>query len=139
MNGYESYLDISMLSKVVSEFSWPAPYKLEDDLPDRLIIVFPKCELYFSVDVDGESEVSFIWNTGGRENNIELIEALMIVVPGFERMKEPFSELNLINDRSLPVTPTVVKNNLRDTCTVLIEYFSKSIVGDFSWAARYSA
>ena len=43
----KEYMTVEVVSEVMSELEWPAPYTIEEDLPDGIAVLFPKCTLYF--------------------------------------------------------------------------------------------
>jgi hypothetical protein len=47
MFDFKHYLTMDLVADVVSEFRWPREYHLEDDLPDGIILSFPKSRFAF--------------------------------------------------------------------------------------------
>jgi hypothetical protein len=53
------FLTVDVLAGVLAERSWPAPYTLEDDLPDGIEIVLPRCTLFASEGFESEMTIRF--------------------------------------------------------------------------------
>jgi len=132
----KSYLTMDLLREVLAEFEWPAPYELEDDLPDGIVVAFPHCHLYISDDYLGDVYLRFLTEDTGTEEMLELGHAMDAFVPQ-PRFGDPPSTPGLINDRSVYGSVEKVRNNLRDLCTVLLTHLRPVLLGDFSWAQSY--
>ena len=133
------YLTLELLAEIVSEYEWPAPYTLEDDLPDGIIMKFPNSNLVFSEGFESDMDLQFLPEDTGTDTNLGFTHALMAIVPEAERdPKKPLTP-GLINDDPPAASPIKVKNGLRDLCTIALYHLKPCILGDFSWVAKYRA
>ena len=126
------------LAEVLSEFEWPAPYTLEDDLPDGIVMTFPKCHLYFSEGFESEMLLKFLSEDTGTEENLTLQHALLAIREDPTRsgaMLEP----ELIRDSSPFASLDKVKNGIRNLCTLVLSLLRPCLLGDFSWVALHKA
>lgn len=137
MENTPTYMTVELLSQITGEFEWPAPYTFEDDSPDGVIMSFPKCTLYFAEGVDSEVEVDFLTEETKTPYTLEVIHALSVLIPDFDKKVDPYDHLELIEDTSIGASEEKLKNDLRDKCTLIITYLSKTLLGDFSWVEQY--
>lgn len=134
----ETYFTQEVLSEVLSEFEWPAPYKLEDWLPDGIAMVFPKCCLFFMEGFESSMLLKFVPEDTGLDASLTLEEALLAFAPESSRTGAPYTP-GLILDQSPYASVDVVKNRLRDLCKIILTHFQACLLGDFSWVERYKA
>jgi len=132
----KSYMTMGILREVLAEFEWPAPYELEDDLPDGIVVAFPRCHLYISDDYLGDVHLRFMTEDTGTNEMLRLGHAMAALVPQ-RKYGEPPSTPGLINDTSVDGSVEKVRNNLRNMCTVLLTHLRPVLLGDFSWAQIY--
>ena len=124
---------MDVLAQVLSERDWPAPYKLEDGLPDNIAVVFPKCTLYFEEGFEGDMDVSFSADDTGLDSDVRLHDVLVSMGGVGDRTP------GLINQFAPAASLDKVKNGIRDLCTILLTHFRPSLTGDFSWVEKYRA
>ncbi|MFT3764413.1 MAG: hypothetical protein QM820_02680 [Minicystis sp.] len=129
----EEYLTIEVLSEVVSQLDWPAPYTLEDELPDGISMIFPKCTLFFGEGFESEMYLKFIPEDTGLDNAVTLKEVL-VALGG-----RPTPQLKLVDDGSSGASVATVKNGIRKLCTILLAHFRETLLGDFWWVEPYKA
>jgi hypothetical protein len=127
------YMTVEVVSEVLSEFEWPAPYTLEDDLPDGIAMVFPKCTLYFVEGFESDMYLEFLAEDTGLDNSVTLKQVL-VSMGGI-----PTPKLKVIDDLSRGASLATVKNGLRILCTIILTHFRSSILGDFGWVEHYKA
>ena len=132
----ERFLTVQLLEKIASEFDWPEEYSLEDDLPDGIIMRFPKSSLYFCEGSDGEVELEFLSVDTGVDD-LNLVDALTVLVPDYEVNPNPFPHLNLRDDSSIYGTPEKVENGIWDICILVNEYMKPHLKGDFGWVGKF--
>ena len=135
----ETYLTLDLVSTIVSKYEWPAPYTLEDDLPDGVIMRFPKCSLYFSEGFESDMDLNFLPQDTGTDIVLGFTHALLALVPEAERdPNKPLTPV-LTGDDSPGASLDKVKNGLRDLCTIALYHLKPCLLGDFSWVATYQA
>ena len=125
----ERFMTVDVLSQVLSEFEWPAPYTLEDWLPDSIGVVFPKCTLTFSEGFESDMQLKFLDRDTGLGNSVTLNEVLISMggpdTPGLIDYFSPGASLEK------------VQNEVRDLCTMVLTHFKATLLGDFSWVESY--
>jgi hypothetical protein len=94
----ERFMTVEVLSEVLSEFEWPAPYTLEDWSPDGILMAFPKSNVFFVEGFEGDMPVKFLPEDTGMGQTLTLEHALLAIGPAPERTGGPLTP-NLINDR----------------------------------------
>jgi hypothetical protein len=129
-----TFLTLEVLSDVFAEFSWPAPYTLEED-PDGIEVCFPRCHLYVTEGFESSMALEFLPQSNGLDHSVSMTDALAVLreVPGRTLPAQP----TLIDYFSPQASLEKVKNELRDLCTLLFTYFRSSLEGDFEWVAAY--
>ena len=138
MNNPPRFLTIDVLSDILKDFQWPTTYELEDDLPDGIVMQFPRCNLYFREGFAGDVEILFLTEDTDTDANISLGEALLVIAPRAERGPGPLTP-GLIDDTSIYGSLEKVQNGIRDLCTIVMYHLKPCILGDFSWVAQYKA
>ena len=130
------FMTMDVLAGVLAEFEWPAPYTLEDELPDDIWMNFPKCHLGFSEGFESEMRVVFSTEDTHTDSNLTLDSAIVALqsTPGFV---DPYPNLKLIKYFSPQASLVKVQNQLRDLCTLILAYLQPCILGDFSWVESY--
>ena len=134
----KQYMTMEVLSGVLAEFEWPVPYTLEDELPDGIVMSFPRSHLFFVEGFEGDVSLQFLPEDTGTGRAYKLVHALSILVPESERNGSPITP-NLIEDESPYASLDKVKNGLRDLCTIALTHLRPCIAGDFSWVAAWEA
>lgn len=134
----QQFLTMQTAQEVLAEFAWPAPYTLENELPDGVAMVFPRCTLMFAEGFGGEMRVLFSPADTGVPDRLSLGHALMALrsAPGAEALPP---EPPLIRDIAGPGSVDKVKNGIRDLSTLLLTYLVPCLLGDFSWVRTYQA
>lgn len=131
-------MTMEVLSEVLSELEWPAPYTLEDELPDGIVMSFPDCDLFFMEGFESEMVLEFPPSRTGMDRSLTLDHALLALSPdpaGSGGLPTP----GLINDRSPAPSVDKVKNGIRDLCKMVLTHLQPCILGDFSWVDKYKA
>jgi hypothetical protein len=131
-----SYLTMEIVREVLAEFEWPAPYELEDDLPDGILVAFPRCRLTISDDYLGDVHLHFSTEDTGTKDMLSLGHAMAAFVPRPEH-GAPASTPGLSHDMSIRGSVEKVRNNLRDLCTILLTHLRPVLLGNFAWAQRH--
>ena len=128
------YLTPPVLSEVMAEFPWPAPYTFKADF-DGIEIDLPRCHLYVTEGFESDMDLAFLPESTGLDEMVSVGDALRALKdnPGRALPLEP----NLINFFSPGASLDKVKNDLRDLFTLLFTYFRSSLDGDFSWTTTY--
>jgi hypothetical protein len=132
------FLTMDLLAEVLAEFQWPAPYTLEDELPDGIIVVFPRCRLFFVEGFESEMSLKFLPEDTGLDETVTLKHALVALRSDPER-SGALPEPRLINYFSPKASEEKVRNGIRDLCTLVLTYLRPCLLGDFSWVERYKA
>jgi len=93
-------MTIEVLSDLLREFEWPAPYELEDWLPDGIAVVFPKCQLFFSEGFESHLSLKFLAESPGLGETVDL-HALMVSLgglhtPGLDKTHLPQASLEKV-------------------------------------------
>jgi hypothetical protein len=131
-------MTMEVLADVLSEFDWPAPYVLEDELPDGIVMRFPRSSLFFVEGFEGDMALEFLPEDTGTDQKLTVGHALSVIVPESTRKGGPIT-LNLIDDESPYASLEKVKNGIRDLCTIALTHLQPCILGDFGWVAAYKA
>jgi hypothetical protein len=126
------FMTMKVLAEVLAEFKWPAPYTLEDELPDYIAVVFPKCTLFFEEGFESNMGLRFSADNTGLDMDVKLKDVLVSMggvgnTPGLIKHFAPTASLDK------------VKNGIRDLCTIILTHFRSSILGDFNWVEKYKA
>jgi hypothetical protein len=127
---------INLLSKILEEFEWPAPYTLEDDLPDGIIMTFPNSHLYFREGFEGDMLMEFLIEDTNTDHNLHLGHALSVIIPESQRDGTPLTP-DLIDYWTPTASLEKVENGVRDLCRTVLFHLKPSILGDFSWVSKY--
>src|SRR4051812_37480664 len=123
MDPTTQYLTLEIAAEVVADFDWPAPYTLEDDLPDGIVMVFPACQLLLAEGFESDVAIKFLPRDTGLDHAVDLDSALHALVSETERAGTPFPrrhDLGLYNDRSLSGSLAKAKHGLHDQCAILL-------------------
>jgi hypothetical protein len=133
------YLTMEVFAKVAAEFDWPAPYLLEDDLPDGVTMVFPQCHLVFIEGFESEIALQFLPLDTGWDHSLAMNGILATI--GSELVADAGGrpQLNLLRDAAAGASVEKVENGIRGQCTLVLTHFSACIRGDFSWVDTYAA
>jgi hypothetical protein len=134
----KTYMTMEVLSEVLAEFEWPAPYTLEDDLPDGIIMAFPNCRLYFDEGFESHMRLMFLPEDTGTDKTLTLGHALQTIRSDPDRAELPPTP-PLINDIASSPSVEKVKNGVRDLAMMVLTYLQPCILGDFSWVEKYKA
>jgi hypothetical protein len=136
----KSYLTLAVLSEIVAERQWPAPYTLEDDLPDGILMRFPACTLYICEGFEGNMDIRFLTEetkTDPMLGNLRLGHALLGLIPESERDHTKPLTPNLIGDTSPSASLGKVQNGIRDLCIIVLTHLQPCLLGDFGWVRAY--
>ena len=134
------YLTIEVMSEILAEFSWPAPYVFDDSSPIAVVVIFPKSEFLFLEDFENNIHLH-LSNDNTKKNqkfSYSLVEAMTILIPE-AKMNKGFHEPEFIDNSSELPSLERVKTDLRSLCIIMQTYLLPSIQGDFSWVERYDA
>jgi hypothetical protein len=134
-----TFLTPEVLARILEEYQWPAPYTLEDELPDGIAMVLPKCTLFFSEGFESEMNLSFPTVTEF-EDSIDLTEVIIAL------RSEDASDDKLAPapvGRHIPgASLEKVENGIRNRCNWVRTYLGPTLEGDFGWVEtlkRYRA
>ena len=130
------YLTPAVLTEVMAEFPWPAPYTLKADF-DGIEVDLPRCHLYVTEGFESEMDLAFLPERTGLDEMVSIGDALRVLTNDPSRTLPP--EPKLINFFGPEASLEKVKNQLRDLFTLLFTYFKPAIDGDFGWVAAYRA
>jgi hypothetical protein len=130
-----TFLTPEVLAGVLAEFSWPAPYTLEDDRPDGIVVKFPLCHLYVSEGFESNMDLTFLPESTGLDESVSVAVALEALRTAPARVLPP--PPSLLNYFSPQASLEKVVNELRDLCTLLSIYFQSALVGNFDWIGTY--
>lgn len=138
----QQFLTMDVFAEVVAEFDWPAPYTLEDDLPDGITMVFPRCHLVFVEGFESEIVLQFLPLDTGWDRSLAMNGVLLTIGPelaGAAGGTGTRPRLRLLTDVGAPASLDKVRNGIRDQCALVLSYFPASIGGDFGWVDAYAA
>ncbi len=130
-----TFLTPEVLAEVLAEFSWPAPYALEDDRPDGIEVRLPRCLLYVTEGFESNMDLKFLPESTGLDRSVPIANALAALRKDPGRPLPPRPKL--LNYFSPHASLDKVKNELRDLCALLFTYFRPSLDGEFDWVAAY--
>ncbi len=131
-----SYMTLEVLSAILKEFKWPAPYTLEDDLPDGIVMRFPNSNLYFCEGLDSEMCLKFLTEDTHTSYNLQIAHALLVMVPESQRDGKPITPGLL--DYWIPgASLEKVETQIRNLCKIVLYHLKPCILGDFSWVKEY--
>lgn len=132
----EQFLTVEVLERILAEYTWPLPYRLEDELPDGVVVSFPKSHLMFSEGFEGDMELIFLPEDTGVQQSLKLEHALLTLYP-FDGKNHVPELPGLIKDGSPHASLKKVENGIRDICHILLNLLVDVIRGDFSWVEQY--
>jgi hypothetical protein len=132
-----TFLSADVLSEVLAEFSWPAPYTLDDDLPDGIEVRLPRCHLYVSEGFESHMSVKFMADSTGLDRNVAVIDVLVALRADPNRVLP--ADPPLIKYFSPGASLDKVKNEIRDELTLVFTFCRPSLDGDFDWVPAYRA
>jgi hypothetical protein len=133
------YLTEELLRDVAATFEWPAPFEVDEDEPDGIMLCFAECTLYFSEYGDGDLELSLLPEDTGADLPLKLADFMLWKFPLADRVPGRPLVDGLIKDRSPWATEDKVRNGLHDLCLVAVTHLGPFILGDRSWVAEYRA
>jgi len=132
-----SFLTPELVTEVLSERTWPAPFTLDDDRPDGIEVRLPRCHLYIAEGFESEMTIKFLADSTGLERNVSIKEALIALREDSSRTLPP--DPPLIKMFAPAASADKVRNQLRDQLTLLFAFFPSSLDGDFDWIPSYLA
>lgn len=130
------FLTSEVLAEVLAEFTWPAPYTLDEDF-DGIEVHLPCCHLYVTEGFESNMDLAFLPESTGLDEMLSVGDALRALKADPDRARTLPPRPKLIGYFSPQASLDKVKNELRDLCTLLFTYFQPSLSGDFSWVATY--
>jgi hypothetical protein len=131
----EQYMTVEMLSDVLSEFEWPCGYVLEDDLPDGIVVSFPKSCFIFCEGPEGSIEVRFD-SADTRGQPLQIGHALLVLVPLPRSSVDPIAP-GLVDTGPPFPSEGKAREGIRNACKILSAHFRGVIDGDYSWVDEY--
>jgi hypothetical protein len=127
----KAYMTMDVLAQLLAEFDWPAPYLLDDDLPDGIIVAFPKCQLYISEGFESRMTMRFLDSSPGLPETVELHELLRSMgspsTEGIDPTDPPAASLEK------------VQIGVRNLCKRVLTHCRATLLGDFSWYPAFAA
>ena len=127
------YLSGTMISEQIlqaslDQYTWPAPYELENEMPDGINLAFPNSNFFFFEGVNGGVVVEFLpENTGNSEITLTIQDALEALAPEVDTRGYDFFSI------SGPPSAETLQKGL-DKCIHLIHTHLLPVVeGDFGW------
>jgi hypothetical protein len=75
------FLNLKTVSRILHEFEWPEPFTLEDEIPDGIVMSFPKGNFVFTETPDGEVIFKFLCVDLGCDESLHLGHAFSDLVP----------------------------------------------------------
>src|SRR5690349_1978333 len=70
------FMTMQVLESILQEFIWPAPYTLEDSLPDGIWMIFPSCSIEFTEGFESEMDLRFSVEETQTSSNLTLFHAI---------------------------------------------------------------
>ncbi len=128
----------STAGKVIGRYqhyAWPAAFVLEDDRPDGIEILLPRCHLYVSEGFESEITLKFAADSTGLSSNVSVRDVIARLREDPERVLPPPPALS--NYFSPAASLEKVKHRLHDQLLLLFTYFRPSLIGDFDWVPSY--
>jgi hypothetical protein len=131
------YLTEKVAAEVLAEFQWPAPYQLDDCLPDGIAVIFPKCTLLFSEGFESDMELYFSPEDTGFDESITLTGALISLREIDPARLGPNPPLI---DKHIPgASLEKVQIGIRNLSMLMLAHLPTCMLGDFSWLEAYKA
>ncbi len=125
------FLTLRTLEEILGEFSWPAPYRLEELHRGAIHVCFEHCTLLFTEGYESEIEASFLPKETGLERAVGVYDILLarggVETPALSDYHSPSASLEK------------VQHGIRDLCITVLHHFRSTILGDFRWALEYRA
>jgi len=134
----QKFLTVEMASEVLKEFEWPAPYVLEDWLPDGVAMVFPKCTLMFSEGFESDMDLTLSAPDAGADEVVTLTDYLLMLRATTDRESLP-PEPTLIREHIPHASQEKVKIGLRNLAALSLTFARHCMLGEFSWMESYRA
>jgi len=129
----KKYLTCDLLSGVLSELKLDFVYKIEDDLPDGIEVIFAESSVYFSEYAEGEISVCFLASQINTEKDLSLADALSVVAPNINISNE-----YLIKENLPFASKEKVSYQVKNALHLIFKYLDKFILfGDDTWIKNY--
>ncbi|QDU07353.1 hypothetical protein V202x_07050 [Gimesia aquarii] len=132
----ESFLSMDLMKEEFSKFDWPEPYRLENELPDGIIVSFPQSNFVFSESPDGDINVKFLPEDTKCENMLQLAHALSVLLPKSDLGDGPITPGFIEYEWPFP-SEKKARIGIHNACTFMLTHLSAVIGGDFSWVQKY--
>lgn len=123
----KDFFTCKMVEEVMNEFEWPESFKLIDDCPDGVFIVFKHSEFYLENGYEGSIELSF---NDDKYHSINFWDAVGAVFPGYDGREDSLEDLKMENNNEIYASKRGTEANIRDLCKVLNAYFIPFIKGE---------
>jgi hypothetical protein len=127
-----------MASEVLEEFKWPAPYVLEDWLPDGVAMIFPRCTLMFSEGFESDMDLTLFAPEAGADEIVTLTDFLLALRASANDADLP-PEPALIRTHVPHASSEKVKIGIRNLSLLALTFARHCMLGDFSWVESYKA
>lgn len=122
-----TFMTLELLDQLLAEFEWPAPYTLDDELPDGIVVTFPRCHLYFTEGFESAIQIRFLPEDTGADEPLTLGHALSTIASAPPPQIPPTMHASL--DKVIA--------GIREQCTLVLTYLRPCLLGDFGWVERY--
>lgn len=130
-----TFMTMQVLQGILSEFTWPAPYTLEESLPDGIWMLFPQCSIEFTEGFESEIDLRFSVEETQTPYNLTLFHAIQALRADPNYVMPPSPKL--IKYFSPGASLEKVQAGIRDTCTLVLTYLTPFLLGDRSWIVSY--
>lgn len=123
----KDFFTCKMVEEVMNEFEWPESFKLIDDCPEGVFIVFKHSEFYLENGYENDIGLSF---NDDKYYPINFWDAVKVIVPEFERTIDSFQGLGLKKSNEIYASERGTESNIRNFCKILNAYFISFIKGE---------
>lgn len=121
------YISADLIKEALECYQWPAPYQIEDELPEGINVAFPQSNFYFVEGMYGDVSVEFLPDDTGDEQMRFTIQDALEVLTDVDTRGYDFFHISGAHSEE-----KVVRDIER--CIALIHEHLLSVVeGDFSW------
>jgi hypothetical protein len=130
-------MTFDLVKRVVEEFEWPVEYKLENDLPDGILMHFPTSSVLFFEESFGRADLDFLIEDSGLDFPLSLVHAFSVLVPGFLQDEYDRDDVNLEKTEGMDPSTLKMEREIRNLCKLLQNSMLPFIRGDHTWVNEY--
>lgn len=126
------FLTPALVADVVGALAWPAPYELEDWLPDGVALVFPRCTVLVREGFESTAALTFLADELGLAEDVGVGEAVLALRETRAPASLPAPPA-LHADASPRASAAKLRHAIHDQAQLLLTYLPEAVLGDHAW------